>query len=45
MVAFKEDWDVVAIDMRGYGSSDKPQVGRVLRGPWFRAWGKGFSGV
>lgn len=27
MDEFKSDYDVVAIDMRGYGLSDKPQVG------------------
>lgn len=26
MTAFAQDYDVVAIDMRGYNTSDKPQV-------------------
>lgn len=26
MVALQDDYDVVAIDMRGYNTSDKPQV-------------------
>jgi pimeloyl-ACP methyl ester carboxylesterase len=26
MAAFAKDYDVVAIDMRGYNTSDKPQV-------------------
>lgn len=27
MAAFSQDYDVVALDMRGYNTSDKPQVG------------------
>lgn len=30
MTAFAQDYDVVAIDMRGYNTSDKPKV-RVVR--------------
>lgn len=26
MTAFAADWDVVALDMRGYNTSDKPPV-------------------
>ncbi len=26
MAALADDWDVVALDMRGYNTSDKPQV-------------------
>lgn len=29
MEALRGDWCVAALDMRGYGSSDKPKVGRA----------------
>lgn len=32
MAAFGQDYDVVAIDMRGYNTSDKPQVSQHVTG-------------
>jgi pimeloyl-ACP methyl ester carboxylesterase len=42
MKAFQDHWDVVAIDMRGYNDSDKPEV---FWERFFGRFGKVFGGI
>jgi pimeloyl-ACP methyl ester carboxylesterase len=44
MSAFAQDYDVVAIDMRGYNTSDKP---KVCRGAvcWTAVWESGLHSL